>query len=183
MRIKNTSRYPDDEVRRLVEFGMKGVNTNGVMVHVKNSQGAYRGRAYNGVPYVSPAYKMKSVNALITIGIGAPEQYPCDNMIRRSRWSEVSQKDYDQLPEEERRQLRHWTYSDGTHRYQRENVTRHPYGGKRSPLIEMRTWQEGLVAVAAHEARHHYQHAHGKSGSEVDAERHAAKILERFRRS
>lgn len=181
MRIKNTSHYPDSEVRELVTFAMKGVDTRRVMVRVKNSRSAYRGMAYHGVPYESPAYRMKSVDNLITIGIGAPDKFPVDNMVSKSRWIEVSQDEYDRLTEAERRKLRHWTYSDGRSRYQREDVARHPYGGKRSPLIVMETWQEGLVAVAAHEARHHYQHMHGKSGSEVDAEKHAAKVLARYR--
>lgn len=38
-----------------------------------------------------------------------------------------------------------------------------------------------LVAVAAHEARHHFQMRHKKPMSEVDAEKHAAKVLARYR--
>lgn len=76
MRLKNTSRYPDDEVRLLVAFGMKGVRTTGLEVHVKNARTAYRGRAYNGVPLISPAAKRFSVERLVTIGLGSPRAFP-----------------------------------------------------------------------------------------------------------
>lgn len=181
MRIKNTSIYPDDEVRELVTFAMKGIGTTGVMVKVKNTSGTYRGMAYHGIPSMSPAARMSSVDRLITIGIGAAERFPTDNMWRSRRWVEVGEDEYRALPEDERRHLRHWSYADGRRRYQREVVTRHPYGGKRSPLIEMAGWREALVPVAAHEARHHYQMSHKKPLSEVDAEKHAAKVLAKFR--
>lgn len=45
-------------------------------------------------------------------------------------------------------------------------------------------WREALVYVAAHEARHVDQFAHswGKGRGEVDAERHAIKMLTRYRK-
>jgi hypothetical protein len=58
---------------------------------------------------------------------------------------------------------------------------RHPYGGKRAPLIVCRDWREALVAVAAHEARHIQQYQRNKPRSEVDCERFAAKALDRYR--
>lgn len=77
MRLKNTSRYPTEEVRRLVEFAMRGVNTARLEVHVKNAHDtAYRGRAYNGVPSVSSANGKRTVDRLVTIGIGPQEKFP-----------------------------------------------------------------------------------------------------------
>jgi hypothetical protein len=58
---------------------------------------------------------------------------------------------------------------------------RHPYGGKRSPLIRMNDWREALVAVAAHEARHLWQFATDARRSEVDAEQFAAQRLAAYR--
>lgn len=185
MRIKNTSIYPDAEVRELVTFAMKGIGTTGVMVKVKNSKGAYRGMAYGGVPSMSPARHMKSVDRLITIGIGAEYKFPTDNMIRypRMTWRKIGDEELATLnPEWVTRFVRWTSYSDGRSQgHVKAAQEPHPYGGKRSPLIEMQDWREALVAVAAHEARHHYQMSHRKPMSEVDAEKHAAKVLARYR--
>ncbi len=52
---------------------------------------------------------------------------------------------------------------------------------KTCPKYSMNTWQEAVVAVTAHEARHIYQFEHHKRHSEIDCERYALKTLERFR--
>lgn len=52
---------------------------------------------------------------------------------------------------------------------------------KTAPTYEMRDWREGIVAVAAHEARHIYQYKFNKRRSEIDAERWAVKKLEEYR--
>lgn len=190
MRIKNTSQYPDDEVRKLVTFAMRGIDTTGVLVKVKNSRSAYRGMAYGNVPSMSPARKMKSVDRLITIGIGSPHQFPQDNMVTTIRWgAKVTVGDDGTFPPApEGYDTRTWrvtAYYEGGRQFpvamKYGEPIRHPYGGKRSPLIIVNDWREALVAVAAHEARHHYQMKHGKTTSEVDAEKHAAKVLSRFR--
>ena len=142
MRLTNSSDYPTEEVAALVAFAMKGVKTTRLAVKVKNCSGAYGGMAYEGVPRISTAYKLRSVDRLVTVRIGKPSWFPSSNM------------------------------SPGA---------THPYGGKRSPLIEHRNWREALVAVAAHEARHIWQYQHNKSRSEVDAERFAAKRLSAYR--
>ena len=187
MRIKNTSNYLDAEVRELVTFAMKGIDTAGVMVNVKNSKHGYRGMAYGGIPSMSPAARMKSVDRLITIGIGGAHRFPTDNMVTTVKWGPMIDTQPSHLPPEgyDTRTWRAKLYYRGG-----ENLpygirygepVRHPYGGKRSPLIELADWREALVAVAAHEARHHYQMSKGKTASEVDAEKHAAKVLARFR--
>ena len=85
MRLHNTSRYPTDEVRRLVEFGMRGIRTERLEVHVKNSSDHFRGMAYHGVPAISTAYGKATVDRLVTIGIGAPERFPHVRMTRYQR--------------------------------------------------------------------------------------------------
>ena len=43
MLLKNTSRYPTDEVRELLAFAAEGLDLAKVAVHVKNTSGAYAG--------------------------------------------------------------------------------------------------------------------------------------------
>lgn len=201
MRIRNQSQYPTEEVRKLIEFAMKGINTTGVMVHVKNGhRGAVGGLAYYGVPSMSPAAKMKTVQQLITLRIGSPKMFPADNMVttdRTTKWSlKILNKDWNQEEVDQtspgpdwRIHFIHWTGSTGSTRdpdgytqYRWERTLRHPYGGVSSPLIQYADWREGLVALAAHEARHVFQHRHHKKGKgEVDAEKFAAKRLAAYR--
>lgn len=74
MRLKNTSRYDTEEARELIEFGMRGVNTAHVAVHLKNSQHAHAGMSYDGVPGM--ARTVASARDLITLRLGAPEKFP-----------------------------------------------------------------------------------------------------------
>ena len=50
-----------------------------------------------------------------------------------------------------------------------------------APRIQVRSWPEEVVHLAAHEARHVHQFRHGLPKSEVDAERWAAAAVRRFR--
>lgn len=52
---------------------------------------------------------------------------------------------------------------------------------KRSPPVEVACWREGLVVVAAHEAKHIEQYRRGAPRSEVACERFAAWVLEVYR--
>jgi len=101
--IRNTSRYPDEEVEQLVRFGLSEIDTRGVCVNVKNARGARRGHAYNGVPSISNA--PRGSQYLITIGIGPPEKFPFEDgsYVRRNgeivkrrggRWPEVTLHDW-----------------------------------------------------------------------------------------
>lgn len=47
---------------------------------------------------------------------------------------------------------------------------------KTSPVVEFTCWQDQLLHLAAHEARHVHQFRHGLPGSELDAERWAAAV-------
>lgn len=50
---------------------------------------------------------------------------------------------------------------------------------KTSPEVAFACWQDELLHLAAHEARHVHQFRHGLQRSEVDAERWAAAVLQR----
>lgn len=50
-----------------------------------------------------------------------------------------------------------------------------------APVVQVRSWLEELVHLAAHEARHIAQFRLGLPKSEVDAERWAARAVERYR--
>ena len=53
MWIRNSSRYPDEDVLQCVEFAVRDVDMRRVCVNVKN--GGLGGAAYNGVPEISNA--------------------------------------------------------------------------------------------------------------------------------
>jgi hypothetical protein len=183
VRLRNTSRYPTEEVRRLVELGMRGVRTERLAVHVKNSTHRGSGRAYSEVPSVSPRAGQSTVDRLVALHVGPPDAFPTDNMQQAStRFQIVPMAEYEAMPDVERTKLRHVHGSDGHFHAERQiTVPAHPYGGKRSPLIICNDWREWLVSVAAHEARHIWQFQNGKPRSEVECERFAAKALARFR--
>lgn len=156
----DTSKYPPDEVRKLVEFGCKGVNMTNVTVRVTGTAKPYAGRCY-GRHY-------------IVIRVGRPKQFPTDNMTYSRRWHVVP-------PGEERpSDARVWSPKHG-YQVKRCEIIRHPYGGKTSPLIVVNDWRECIVVVAAHEARHIQQFQRDLPKSEVDCERFALKALIRYR--
>jgi hypothetical protein len=120
---------------------------------------------------------------VLRVGHGAA--FPANNMVRRIRWGgpwisreELNAEHYKPHADVTRARMRH---RGGMREWQLGVVTDQPYGGKRAPLIEVHDWREALVVVASHEARHVHQFRHGKPRSEVDAERFAAKALERYR--
>jgi hypothetical protein len=71
--IRNTSRHPDDEVRRLVQFATRGVDMHRVCVNVKGGRGL-SARAYDGVPSISNA--PRGARYLVTIKIGNGVSFP-----------------------------------------------------------------------------------------------------------
>ena len=85
--IRNTSRYPDEEVSKLVRFALSEIDARGVCVNVKNSSATRRGRAYSRIPAISNA--PADSRYLITIGIGAPERFPFEDGSYTRRNGEV----------------------------------------------------------------------------------------------
>jgi hypothetical protein len=71
--IRNTSKHPDDEVRKLVQFATRGVDMNRVCVNVKGGHGL-SARAYDGVPSISNA--PRSARYLVTIKVGNGVRFP-----------------------------------------------------------------------------------------------------------
>lgn len=176
MKLTNTSRYPDAEVALLVEFAMSDVDHSRVAVHVRNASRAYRGRAYDGIPSISARARDADVDRLVTIGIGAPQCFPCDNVQTRVKWVRTEQST--PTPGEVFRRRRDRT---GRVQLERRVVSQHGYGGKRSPVLVFESWREALVAVAAHEGRHIWQYLTDAPRSEVDAEQSAGHRLEAYR--
>jgi len=73
MWIRNSSRYPDEDVVPCVEFAVRDVDMSRVCVNVKN--GALGGAAYNGVPDISNA--PRSARYLVTLRLGrGRERWP-----------------------------------------------------------------------------------------------------------
>ena len=136
MWIRNTSRYPDDEVDRLVQLAAGWLDGPRICVNVKNlgkGRGAFRGRAYSGVPKISNA--PRRATHLVTIALGPPDSFSQDP------WRATA----------------------------------------RSPEVLLADWRSALVYVAAHEARHVEQFVRKAPRSEIDCNRFAAALLERWR--
>lgn len=190
MQLRNTSRYPIDEVRELVRLGFNVANapSERIAVHVKNCRnGAYAGMAYRAVPRMSNAATRASADRLVTLRVGAPERFPADNVVTVRRWRYEPWMTLDELrarnyPLTFARTCR---YVDGVEQWRAAEliVERRPYGGKSAPEYTVCDWREALVAVAAHEGRHLYQYQRNKPASEVDAERAAARALDVYRRT
>lgn len=199
MFITNTSSYPDAEVFRLVRYAFKGINTSGVGILVKAARkgASTHGYTHPRVPRTAPVAWHKDVTRFVMLAIGAADKFPTDNTMytptkrrtvplppERTRDSmEALLRDGEQL----------WRIDWRTNKLTIVTMARIPYGGLKSPLIKQADWQEGLVALAAHEARHVWQFQRNdreraagipkrqRSGfGEADAERYAALVLENF---
>jgi hypothetical protein len=73
MWIRNTSRYPEDQVAALVRFATRAVDMRKVCVNVKN--GGLGGGAYNGIPEISNA--PRRARYLVTLRLGrGDERWP-----------------------------------------------------------------------------------------------------------
>lgn len=155
-----------------------------VAFNVRNSSRAYAGRAYFPVPRISRWYGHPDAASLIVLRVGAPASFPTTNLTTTIRktpltaWlpANAAFPTGDDIRYQRQKQGRRVLW-----RAVRITVSRHPYGGMRSPLIEMHTWQECLVALAAHEARHIAQfRAHARQ-SEAACEQYAAARLAHYR--
>ena len=159
--ITSTMDYPEAEVNALINFAAENskADLSNVQVNAKNSKNAYGGMAYHGVPKMSKA-TTDDKEFLVTIRIGKPYKFPCDNM------------GYE---------LKVTKFKNGSVR--KKKVPTHPYGGKSAPHIVYNDWKEGLIAVAAHEFNHIYQYQNDMPRSEVECEKEAARVLELYRRA
>lgn len=80
--IRNTSKHPGDEVRKLVQFAIQGVDMNRVCVNVKGGHGL-GARAYDGVPSISNA--PRSARYLVTIKVGNGVRFPVGPLNRNGK--------------------------------------------------------------------------------------------------
>ncbi len=182
--FRNTSRYPAAEVRALIAFATANLDLRDVAFNVRNTGGAYAGRAYFPVPPISTWYGHPGAASLIVLRIGVSASFPCTNLTTTIRKTPLTPwlpagavfPSGEDIRYQRTRQGRREVW-----RAVRVAVSRHPYGGKRSPLIEMRTWQECLVALAAHEAQHIAQFRARTRKSEAECERYAAARLAHYR--
>ena len=78
MIVKNTSRYPTDEVERLVAFAAKGTDSTDVEVHVKNSKWVFAGRAWHNIGRNRIINVSEGVNDLVVIRVGSPDKFPIE---------------------------------------------------------------------------------------------------------
>ena len=78
MRIKNTSRYPDERVREILAFAARGIRDSGVEVHVKNSSYIYAGTFYQSAADLRDVSSSicNAAECLIVVRIGAPDNFP-----------------------------------------------------------------------------------------------------------
>lgn len=175
MKLKSTSRYPIEEIRRLVLFGFGDIDHKNVAVNVKNSRYAYAGRCYFVVPCMSPV----EADHLVVIRIGSPDKFPADNMVESVSWKRLKPGDkYENL------QVRSKMKRIGgveERWFEKRTTTKHPYGGKSSPLVEFADWKESMVGLAAHEAMHLQQFRSDSPKSEVECERYALARLKAYR--
>lgn len=182
MQITNTSRYPTEEVSNLVALATAGVEMGDVAVNVKNStRKAYGGRAFCGVPRLSPV----RASYLVTLHLGGPDRFPATNLTEVVRWLPAGTRLPEARATAERKggALVQRTERDAwRHRRVRYGVlVRQPYGGRGSPLLALADWREALVVVAAHEAWHIHQFRAGLRRVEAECERFAAAALARYR--
>lgn len=193
IKLVNTTRIPTPIVRDLVHqaaYGVPPAIRDQVEIVVKPAKGySYKGFAWRR--YRHPARYTPERPYLIELWIStAPSRWPASNVVRSSRGFDTEtdaeaeharlfMAGYDVDPEIYQRQGRGANW----HRVRYYVDVRHGYGGLRSPVITCQSWQEGLVALAAHELRHTVQFVTKARASEVDCERVAAKALARYRKA
>lgn len=175
----NNSSYDTDELKALFEFAVQGINMEGVGVEVLNARSrrtTYRALAYSYRERRGTFAKSLAVSRMIRIWIGAPERFPTTNMHTQRKWRHVRKNEIIDPNKSYR-----W-YWNGDRRYKQVyDIVTHPYGGKKSPLITMETWQEAFVSVSAHEAKHIEQYRNKSKRSEIECERWASYMLERYK--
>lgn len=183
---------PERDVRALVEMGTEGVNLTSTFVRLIAATHALSGRAYRQVPKraTDEAGPISRYMILLRVGPDAA-LYPADNNhYKRKFFTDL------RLTETERRlaacafAVKHAgevseyvAQANGSGCMVRcfQVDYRECYGGRRSPLVRVESWQEALVAIAAHEAYHIHQFRTSQTASESQCERFAAARLAIYR--
>lgn len=180
----NTSRYPPAEVRALIAFATADLDLRDVAFNVRNTSRTYAGRTYFPVPRISTWHGHPDAASLIVLRLGTPASFPCTNLTTTIRTTPLTPWLTADAAFPSGADIRYQRTRQGRRevwRAVRITVSRHPYGGRHSPLIEVRTWQECLVALAAHEAQHIAQFRAQTRKSEAACEQHAAARLAHYR--
>jgi hypothetical protein len=196
-----------DRLRRLVRFGFEGIEDADVEVHIRSRppRVTYLARFQGplsvlteearqnwladnphstSVPVVHLARRRRDAERAVARFGGIVERHVDDRLAER-----MSGCAYYELPDVANvanstrylvtmrlpRRLEDLSYPE-TLQYHRRGVVM-----TTAPRIQVRSWPEELVHLAAHEARHVHQFRHGLPKSEVDAERWAAGAVRRFR--
>jgi hypothetical protein len=185
--FRNTSRYPDEEVRRLVDLALEGQVVEGVAVWVKDAVaggGAFRGLARSSNKRGTFTNNV-AVKHPCSVSIGAPTAYPVQTGVPRFSFRRQAHSTF----EESATIKKVWDRS-GRVQYMRIELGREGYGGYDSPIFRMESWDEALVAVTAHEFNHVLQFRAaaeaGRSWSpyptmEAECEKFALARLEAYR--
>lgn len=222
MLISNGSSYDTALLAKLVRYAFRGVPCQHVGVNIIDQPQRATGRpmagsgnARDGVGERSPFWGVRGITATVNLRIGPAEAYPDDNLVTTFvRQREIKMADHIFRDEDgnHRDGRAAWQYVMGmlhgdeqiirvnqrTRKIIVGEVERLPYGGRGSPHYEYVDWHEGVVALAAHEARHIWQFLQRRKEwerrrggarklartplSEIDAEKHAVRVLECFRR-
>jgi hypothetical protein len=202
--LRNRSTRPDDDVRRLIAFGLQDTPTDDLLVSLTDiGQGGMRGATYRVIPRRSRYYGMAS--RLITLGIDVhASAFPCDNLRTvetKVRYVDIPRRLISRFeltgnPVEiyrfangipgEGESVRLYDFRKG--RLRVATLVKRPYGGLRAPIIRYHDWREALVALTAHEGRHVQQFIQHPPGEriphcEADAEGWSLVILNRYRAS
>jgi hypothetical protein len=137
-RIRNTSPYPDDEVRSLVRSATRGVDMNRVCVNVKGGHGL-SARAYDGVPSISNA--PRSARYLVTIKVGNGVRFPVGPLNRNGkRPDEVGPRN--RFPFFTYADWREWLVSAAAH--EARHIHQYRHGSPRSEIDCERFAEEAL---------------------------------------
>ncbi len=156
MRFRNTSDYPTAEVRELVAIGLRGIDSAGVEIHVKNDRhGGFSGRAYGRIPGIANTASTSKV--LVTLRIGATASFP-----RRAKYLDLKR-----APEYLVRCWHDALVKVSAHEGHHVRAQRRRQRARRSPIAAF---------IAGSRAPRRIPHA-----SEIAAERWAVKRLEEFR--
>lgn len=191
--VSNAIEVPDDLIRALVRYGFDELNDSTVEVHVKAArphvewvgicrdadkcQGARGVRIFDAIP--------AHVHRTKRFVEGAPCR-PSAHKVVTPRLRNFSGRAYGGVPSVANvANGTKWLVTltiptrpqDATFPYVWHYHTRAKTAGE----IELQSWQEQLVHLAAHEHRHVVQFARNLPGSEVDAETYAHSVVRRFR--
>jgi hypothetical protein len=186
--LRNESIWPDQDIADLVTFAANAINAAVVPntafhVHMPLERHRFAGRAYNRV---GSAMARSPREYLVHVSVtGNMDLYPLDNLMMRSKLMPRGSSHHNMMAEVNRLtekgvevEARKEGYGSGL---RWRLYMKHPYGGITSPLVVTHTWQEAIVAVAAHESNHILQFMTGTKPSEVACERAALRVVELFR--